>query len=104
MFIVQFLFEHPFVVPIFLVIFPSLLWKESWFVTYSAVLASFFLIVWGIELYQTSRPEYVDHAAGAAFGTALFVVLTFTYALGVILRTALYALLKFMKSSRANET
>jgi hypothetical protein len=98
--IIAFLFEHPFVVPIFLLVFPLVLRRRSWFVTYSALLGSFFLIVWGIDSYQTSRPGYEEHGAGAAFGYALLTVLTCSYVLGVIFRILLYVLLQLLRSWR----
>jgi hypothetical protein len=100
--IITILFEHPFMVASFFVIFPSLLWKKSWFITYSVLLGTFFFVIWAVDTYQKTRPESIGHGSpGDAFGYALFMLLTLGYGAGFILRFVVYAGLKFIGSLKS---
>jgi hypothetical protein len=96
------LFEHPLVVAALLVALPSLLPSRAWFAAYAVVLGTVFASVWGIEIYQTSRSDYQDHAAGAAFGHAIFLLLTVSLLAGLIVRMFLYLMIELYRRKRAS--
>jgi hypothetical protein len=94
------LFEQPFLIPSCLIILPSFLWKRSLFLGYSVTLGALLFTVWAINEYQRQQSQYADSGAGEAFGLAIFAILGFAYALGIIVRVLVYTSISFIKSKK----
>lgn len=97
---VAILFEQPLFIPGCLIVLPSLLWKRSMFIGYSATLGVLLFAVWAIDEYQKQQAQYSDGGAAAAFGWALFLLLALSYALGAVVRVSIYATIMFIKSKQ----
>jgi hypothetical protein len=98
------LFEHPFFIPGCLAVLPSLLWKRSMFLGYSATLGLLLFTVWAIDEYQKQKVEHADSGGGAAFGWALFLVVVLSYVLGAVVRVSVYAIIMFIRSRQLEST
>jgi len=81
------LFEHPFFIPFCLVVLPSLLWKRSMFLGYSAPLGLLLLTVWAIGKYDF-----------------IFIFLALSYAIGAAARVFIYASITLEKSKQLHST
>ena len=65
---------------------PSLLRPKRLFISYAVLIGSALLAIWSQYFYVTTRPEYVDGGGGAAFGVAMFALLTIFFIFSVALR------------------
>jgi hypothetical protein len=97
---VSILFEQPLFIPGCLIVLPSLLWKRSMFLGYSATLGVLLFAVWAIDEYQKQQIQYSDGGTGAAFGSALLFFLVLSYALGAVIRVSVYAITTLIKSKQ----
>jgi hypothetical protein len=73
--------------------------SKKWFVIYLKVFTVLFLVVFGVHIYETSRPNYEANGVDA-MGLGIFMFYLASYAFGIFIRLIVCSSVNYIKSRK----